>query len=195
MSASIKKILKIIFPALGILAATAMMLTESKIDISFIKNISIAFVAGVLGILISSSVIFLLNRKIKIFISYNYSDKEISSTIFSFLKTKRFTIHDVDRSLYGGERIDRRISELIENCNIFIFIISKKSIDSDWSRRELNMAFQYDKTIIPILIERIDSSNIPNVLRSIKYIDMNQENKKPALDFLYKSIKEVSRRY
>lgn len=99
--------------------------------------------------------IFDLPMKYDIFISYRREGgKEIARSINSYLDARGFsTFLDFDELKDGV--FDERIIHAIDEAPIFIFILSRHSLDrcvneSDWVRKEIEYAALKGKHIIPI---------------------------------------------
>jgi hypothetical protein len=71
-----------------------------------------------------------------------------------------------------GDLIIDKIEKEIEESNIFMIILSKNSIESNWVKYELNMAItEYIDRGLEIVCVRIDDSKVPLRLRPFLYID------------------------
>lgn len=76
-----------------------------------------------------------------------------------------------------GDSLIEKIEEGISKTNYFGVVLSKNSIESDWVKRELRMAFTREfkekrPFILPILIEDCE---LPLYLREKKYADFRKE--------------------
>ena len=54
----------------------------------------------------------------------------------------------------GQNNWKKSITDAVLSCNLFIVIVSESSKQSDWVRRELTLACQLKKPIIPILLDQ-----------------------------------------
>jgi hypothetical protein len=71
----------------------------------------------------------------------------------------------------AGESLVKRISEGIEQSNVFVIVLSQTSISKPWVMKEIETAIidhiKVDKKIIPILL---DNCAVPKLLNSLSYI-------------------------
>lgn len=120
----------------------------------------------------------------RIFISYSHEDTVITKRLNELL-SESFDHIWYDKELAGGEDWWSRIVNEIEQCNHFIFLISRDSLDSEFCRRELAEAQQHNKHIIPVRIR--NKTQIPKNMAE-HVIDMFQEITVEGLNQIYKSI-------
>ena len=98
-----------------------------------------------------------------IFISYSRRDAEYVDAIIKRFEKAGLSVW-VDRgSIQGGDQWKQEIVEGIEKCEAFILVLSSTSVRSDNVRRELDLAGEYNKKIIPI---QLSPTIIP---RGMKY--------------------------
>lgn len=71
----------------------------------------------------------------------------------------------------------KEIFEAIEQAEIFIFVISRFSIESDICSREIEHAVANNKRIIPVVLDDIDSRKIAPHLASINWIFCREGDK------------------
>ncbi len=102
-----------------------------------------------------------MNTKYDVFISYSRVDAVAQALIAKILELGGYTYFSDDRSISSGENFAERIAEAITNSSLFLFIASKKSIESQWCIKEIYYAFEQGKHILPI---RIDDAELPSVL-------------------------------
>lgn len=114
-------------------------------------------------------------NKYDIFISYSRRDKEIVDKIIGILIDKGYTVWiDVD-GIESGEAFRQNIVEAIENSTIVIFFSSKSSNISKWTTKEICLAVEFAKYIIPIKIDSTQyNKSILFDLIDLDYIDMSE---------------------
>jgi len=123
-----------------------------------------------------------------IFISYSRKDISIVDDFAKMLDHDRRDIfHDV--SILGGEEWWDLILDKILQCDIFIFVLSKNSRNSDACLAELNWAVGLNRYILPIRIDRIDIHSIP-VLSRMQVLDYQASDLK-SLKLIEQSIQSV----
>lgn len=94
---------------------------------------------------------------IKCFLSHSSKDKNYVHIVSKNLK-KNFKIID-DEDFLQGEITKKEIIKFLEITTIFVFFISRSSLDSNWVREEINYAKElfdkgHIKKIIPIIIDK-----------------------------------------
>lgn len=92
----------------------------------------------------------------QIFVSYSRSDR-------SFLDNFVPLIHKVygngsiwfDEDIHGGANWWQMIISEIKNCELFIYLISNESLESQYCQAELREALRLHKPILPIIVRRL----------------------------------------
>lgn len=101
-----------------------------------------------------------------------------------------------EREIPGGGHIEDRIRRGVQDCDVFLFLISPASLTSKWCNLELQEAFrQRFETgiqIIPILLRDLTGCSIPEMLQDLLYIDFrNKSEFDKSSQRLLTSIKKV----
>lgn len=106
----------------------------------------------------------------QIFISYSRKDKEFTQQLSKDLIDAG---HEVwfDPSLKAGEDWESVIETKIKESDQVIVILSSNSLGSKWVQHEGSMAYGLNKRIYPLLIEPVESNELP--LWSRKYQNHN----------------------
>ena len=91
-----------------------------------------------------------------VFISYARKDQAAAGYIASQLRERGAQVFIDTDELKGGDNFIERLGAEIAACNCLIFIISPRSVQSDWVKSEVNWARKNDKKIIPVLLEPAD---------------------------------------
>lgn len=82
----------------------------------------------------------------KIFVSYNFKDKEVSHSVKAFLQKHggkidgEFVFVTTDVSSEGDAAIDREIRLVQSGCDAALFLIGNNSHNSPWINREAQLA-------------------------------------------------------
>lgn len=116
------------------------------------------------------------NNTYDIFISYSRHDIEKVRDITTFLQNNGYSVWiDLD-GVECGDAFRGVIVNAIEKSSIFIFFSSKYSNESRWINKEISIAVDENKYIIPI---KLDSTKYnPNIrfdLIDLDYIDLSKE--------------------
>jgi len=110
-----------------------------------------------------------------VFVSHSSGDPDFSVTksLVESLESIGLSVWwDKDR-LEGGDYFPVEILEAIIRQHFFIFIISKKSVQSKWCLRELIRATELEKDIKPLLLEQVPHKSSPLELAGIQYVDIS----------------------
>ncbi len=87
-----------------------------------------------------------------IFISYSRQDQAYVSTLVQALQSHRLPVWIDDRIDYGSTW-PRVIQDHLEQCAVFVVVMSPRSQDSHWVQCELSLALELKKPIFPLLLE------------------------------------------
>ncbi len=104
----------------------------------------------------------------KIFVSYARVDKPFCIRIIETLHA-----HEVwyDQRLYAGQDWWKEIRRRLAWCEVFIYLLSPESVASRNCRRELAIARQLKRDIIPVLID--SDAVLPEAMRAWHYVDLS----------------------
>lgn len=109
----------------------------------------------------------------KAFVSHNSGDKPFVRRLAQALQAQGVECWVDEAEIRFGESLIQKISQAIEELDVVIAVISARSVDSDWVRKELSLALTKEiesrrVVVIPVLISRCD---IPFFLRDKLYAD------------------------
>ncbi|RPI89955.1 MAG: TIR domain-containing protein [Chloroflexi bacterium] len=108
----------------------------------------------------------------KLFISYAHADTE---AVIRIVEDLREAGHDVwidTRGIQGGTLWGAEIAKAIVDHDVFLLFVSSKSIVSDFVRREVDIAFEEKKRILPVMLEKVEIPvHLDYQLAGIQYID------------------------
>src|SRR5215207_7545193 len=96
----------------------------------------------------------------RIFISYSRVDRPFTEQLARRLR--RVYGHEAvwfDEELHGGQAWWEEILAQIANCDIFVYLLSQDSVESDYCQKELAEARRVQKQILPCIIR--DRTPIP----------------------------------
>lgn len=125
-----------------------------------------------------------------LFISYSRKDKELVHEFVKQLQHKGFSVWIDWTGIKSGDKFKAEIVQAIEESSVVLFFSSISSNASDWVQREISIATNRHKTIIPI---KIDNSaydkNIEVDLTLLDFVDYtNCQDRHLAFDRLVRSI-------
>jgi len=106
----------------------------------------------------------------RIFISYARVDRAYCVEVARILD-----IHDLwfDQRLYAGQDWWKEILRRLQWCDTFVYLLSRESIESEYCRREYQIARKLGKRILPVLIS--SDIKIPEEIRRLHYIDLSED--------------------
>lgn len=120
----------------------------------------------------------------KLFISYARVDKPYCIQIVNTLDA-----HETwyDQRLHAGQNWWKEILRRLDWCEGFVYLLSPESIQSEYCRKEYELARKLGRHIFPVLIHA--DTKIPDDLSDLHYIDfstgLNAETVKALLNSIY----------
>jgi len=116
-----------------------------------------------------------------VFISYNRQSESIVKILISDIEILGNTVW-FDQKASGGQVWWDQILAQIRNCEVFVFVLTPESLDSEACKREYNYADALGKLILPILVvDGISTNVLPTVLSKVQFVDYRQRNINAAL--------------
>lgn len=115
----------------------------------------------------------------KIFISYSRHDKDL---VFPFVERLERELQEkcwIDlEGIESGSQFEDVIIHAIDGCEILLFMLSEKSLQSEWTKREVYYAEEEQKRIIPVVL---DHKGLHGWFKfhfgKIDYIDIHSEER------------------
>ncbi|MBQ7340080.1 MAG: leucine-rich repeat protein [Clostridia bacterium] len=93
-----------------------------------------------------------------VFISYSTKDQEKASRVHDFLTENGINAWIASKDIHGGEDFANEITNAVNGCDCFVFVMSQNSDDSPHCINELSLAFSGRKKIIPLKIQEFTLS-------------------------------------
>ena len=87
-----------------------------------------------------------------VFLSYARADAEYAVKLKTAMLETGFQVW-VDLGIDVGEQWFNQIDEAIKTCAAFVLIMSPSSKSSEWTHKEVLLAKQYQKPVLPLLLE------------------------------------------
>jgi len=168
----------------------AVIVGEKFQAVTDIGNMFLVFGATCVGIFISFLAYRSMGESRRIFLSYTFADKDFAKKLAKDLSMPRCQILDPLELVLVGENIKEKVTNLIEDSDGVIVVISKNMLNSKWVNEELSQALQKNKTVLPI---KVDDSEVPDTIRNLKYIE-TKNNYGEALAMLRRSIRSGVRK-
>lgn len=88
-----------------------------------------------------------------VFISYSSKDYRVANQIRTILQDKHIKCWMAPESIPGGSDYANEIPQAIQNCSYFMVVLSENSQKSTWVPKELDLAIDFKKTILPVKID------------------------------------------
>jgi len=111
----------------------------------------------------------------QVFISYSRSDQEICDRLAQCVSAHGVTAF-VDRSMSGGSRWKGLLVRKIEACTMMVVLVSRNSDSSANVAREVGLAIEKCKPILPIYIEKVTlAGDLGYDLSGLNHRDISQD--------------------
>lgn len=128
-----------------------------------------------------------------VFISFSFADQKTAEDIVNILTSKYgISCWICTRDIDGGDYYKDLIPEAIDAAQVVVFIQSSHAVESKEIPKEIGMAFDADKTIIPF---RVDDAKLTGKLRydlyGVEYIDATVPTMEQRIFELAKSISKA----
>jgi hypothetical protein len=118
----------------------------------------------------------------KAFLSYTRSDANHAAAVADDIRLLGHTIW-YDREVTAGQAWWAAILRQIRECDLFLFILTPRSLESQACRAEYTYASQLQKRVLPVLCANgVKDSLLPPELSIIQYVDYRSQDKKAAFD-------------
>jgi hypothetical protein len=128
----------------------------------------------------------------KLFFNYARRDAEFVRKLSNDLNILGFTFWVDTVQISGGEAWIDEITKAIQECSAMITVISPDAITSKWVQRELALAMNHDKPIIPVINR---STHIPpgisSIFGNIPSVDFSNGDYDDKLLVLLKLLKQI----
>ena len=120
-----------------------------------------------------------------VFISYSSKDLGTVTHIKNMLENPHIETFLAEDSVEPGESLVGKIYAAIKRTDLFLLLWSSNSQDSEWVKREIELARSENKTIVPIKLD--DDSELPGMLSDTKYLPYHKEPEK-VLDWIHSTV-------
>ena len=118
----------------------------------------------------------------KLFISYAHADREMVTQVSRELEDAGHEVWIDTHGIQGGTLWGGEIAKAIINCDVLLLFLSPRSVRSDYVRREVDIAFDEKRKILPIMLEKVDIPvELDYQLAGIQYIDCQASDWKSRL--------------
>jgi hypothetical protein len=128
----------------------------------------------------------------EVFVSYSRIDR---ATIAHWVKELERAgvsawIDEID--IQGAHHWPQAIVEAIRECKVLILMVTRASVASEQVMREVTIAFEAKKHILPLMIERVQiPSSLQYPLAGIQHIDLTEGNVTEKLPTVLRSLAQL----
>jgi len=124
----------------------------------------------------------------KIFVCYARVDKPFCREVVRVIDHHEIFMDD---RFYAGDDWWEIILDRLAWCDVLIFLISLNSLKSVYCKRELNIALQLGKRIVPILLDEAALQHIPKSLSKFQWVDLTGAMTDEVVRYLHESLLKV----
>lgn len=121
------------------------------------------------------------------FISHSSEDRSSVKRLAERLRSSQVDAWYAEWEIGPGDSIVQKIDQGLSECEVFVIVISKNSVESRWVQEELSSAvvrrISQEARIIPV---RLDDSPVPTVINHLHWVKMPPPEEE--FDKLLKSI-------
>ena len=116
-----------------------------------------------------------------IFISYNRHSEAIARTLADDIEVLGHNVW-FDQELRGGQVWWDQILATVRDCDVFVFVLDPKALNSTACKREYGYAVDLGKPILPVLVAEGMSTNLlPPALSQIQFVDYRKQDRDAVL--------------
>ena len=93
-----------------------------------------------------------VSPNVKVFISYRRRDKQklFAQDLFDQLKEQNVDVWMDNEDMHPGDALPKELAEAINNCDLFVCVLSKEYFESKWCEKEIRYAQYVEKRLFPI---------------------------------------------
>ena len=126
-----------------------------------------------------------------VFISYKSEESADAIWLEQVLEKNGISCWIAPDNIPGGSNYGYEIPKAIESCKIFVLVLSDKAQKSMWISKEVNMALNYKKIIMPFMIEDCELLKEFNFYLSDVQRYSAYESKAKAIEQMIAEIKRI----
>src|ERR1051326_713754 len=114
-----------------------------------------------------------------VFMSYSRRDSDVMWRTAKYLRAQGINVWVDNEKLVPGTAIwEEEIEKALKAASAVVVVMSPDSKNSEWVRREISLADQYRKHILPILVRGDEDSSITLRLITRQFVDLRQNEEK-----------------
>ena len=128
------------------------------------------------------------DKQRRTFISYSRINKDFALNLARELRASGFDIWLDQLDIPAGARWDDEVEQALEDCEIFMVILTPASSKSDNVKDEIGYAIDTGKRILPILLE---NAKVPLRLRRFQYVDFTMKDYSEGVEAAKKLLRRL----
>jgi hypothetical protein len=133
-------------------------------------------------------------KRYLVFISHSEKDRWVARQVAALIEAqgRRHGVQTFldEKDIEGGESIANSIRKNIEQCDEFLVLLSRYSIDRPWVLVEIGAAWVLGKRITAI-IDKVTPEEMPDIITPYKALDLN--NFEEYIQQLIKRVEEANK--
>jgi hypothetical protein len=110
-------------------------------------------------------------REYQVFLSHATADKWLATTICEKIQALGASTFRDDRDIRGGDDIPDEVCQQIKQSQEVVVLLTPASVGREWILIEVGAAWAWRKRIV-VILEHVDTSPIPTIIRSKKAIKL-----------------------
>jgi len=123
-----------------------------------------------------------------VFISHSSSDSNLAYSICEYLEQRNIRCWIAPRDVQGGIEYAESIILGIRQCKIMVVVFTESANSSIFVKNEVERAFNYKSTIIPLKIDQtVPSAALELFLGSVHWLDASQGKPEASFESLYQT--------
>jgi hypothetical protein len=127
-------------------------------------------------------------RQHVVFIAYARTDAPAVSKLAQRLRSRGIETRIDTEDIAPGSVWMDALNNFIRNADTILFILTPASLRSQWCQREVELAVQFNKRILPVLLESVPDDIIPPELARLQYLVLTDISSERAFSTLVDAI-------
>lgn len=111
--------------------------------------------------------------KLKVFISYSRQDMAMADGLVADLEAHGFGVMIDRRDLPFGEQWQKVLAEFIVAADAVVWLVSPRSVGSEWCQWELGEVARHGKRLVPIRITSFDNKDLPAAIGRVHILPVD----------------------
>jgi len=127
-----------------------------------------------------------------VFLAHSVKNPNILHTISRYLDTYGIKVHIAEREAQPGNRVSEKISNMVDQSDCLLALLTKEGADSQWVNQEIGYAKKAGKRIIPVVEKGVE---IKGFVQDIEWITFDANETHETLQQIVNWIsKEASKK-